>query len=114
MNIQDWLESFKKYWINKDIDNILKLFSNDVEYWESPYQRIYPNQLRSLWEYIYTQFDIKLELSVFSNQEEKYTILWELEYNNQDWLQKYKWIYLMYLNNWICNYFLQVWEEKGK
>lgn len=38
--IEAWLNKFKTRWETKNVELILDLFSDDVEYWETPYQKI--------------------------------------------------------------------------
>ena len=38
--IDHWLQKFKSGWIEKDVDKVMDLFSNDVEYWENPYKQL--------------------------------------------------------------------------
>ncbi len=113
MNINNWLENFKKAWIKKDIPAILELFTSDVEYWENPYQKCtWLDEVAKLWIGIKSQKDIILDLQLFSKEWNKYTINFDLVYSNQDNIKKtWKWAYLMTLTeDNKCNYFLQIWE----
>jgi len=58
-NFNNWLESLKIQWINKDIDSIMELFDKSVKYFETPFQEVigYSN-IRTTWHDIDEQ-DIK-------------------------------------------------------
>ena len=38
--IDTWIESFKQGWLDKDIDAVLNLFADDVDYWETPFEQL--------------------------------------------------------------------------
>lgn len=66
MNINDWLKYFKKYWEEKNINGILSLFSDDVVYFETPFEKIKGKEyLEKEWETILSQHNINLNTEVF-------------------------------------------------
>lgn len=109
--IENWLEQFKILWLNKNIDDILKLFADDVIYYETPYKKIINKfELQKEWEYIINHEIKKLDFEIFINDKSKNVVKFRYEYI-LNWNEKmYNWIYLVNLENWKCNYFYQVWE----
>lgn len=99
-NINDWLDKLSTFWKNHDIDGIIDLFTDDVEYWETPFNKISNStDLRLEWENIKNQNNITLYCKVFSKQDNKYSVLWSLEFkdtNNQP--KHYSGTYLLRLN----------------
>lgn len=90
-------------------------FSEDVEYWETPFRAIESKQqLRNEWLVIERQQDIELSTSIFSSTtDNKHTIQWELSYAKDDNRHVWSGVYLIKLNdNGRCNYVYQVGERK--
>jgi hypothetical protein len=81
MSIQNWIDTFFTGWRDHDIDMVLSLFADEVEYWETPFLQI-PDKdaLRDVWQYILTQSDIMLSYDIFAAQDNKYTVHWSLQY----------------------------------
>jgi hypothetical protein len=44
--IQDWLNQFKHAWKNGNIDKVLNLFTEAVNYYETPSQKLEQEELR--------------------------------------------------------------------
>ncbi|MFB6099946.1 MAG: nuclear transport factor 2 family protein [Candidatus Nanohalobium sp.] len=97
--IQDRLNQFKKCWKKGDIDKVLNLFTEDVEYWEAPSQKPGPEELRHEWESVMDQEDIELETEVFSSQERKHTVQWKLSYVQEGERTELDGFYLIKLNS---------------
>lgn len=115
MDINIWLRDFKKFWLEKDIESILDLFSNNVEYYENPFLKFKnKNEIEAVWKNIYKQDISFLEFEVFSREDSKFTIKWSLKYfNEREYV--FEWIYLLTLNsNNKCNYFIQYGHKKQK
>ena len=112
-NINIWLENFKKYWLNKEINLVIELFSDNVEYYETPFYKFNnKNEILSAWKYINKQNISYLDFDIFSVEKDKFTIEWELKYNIEEKQFHFKGIYLMTLNSENkCNYFIQYWEK---
>ena len=114
--IDTWLSKFKQAWINNDIEAVLTLFSEDVEYWETPYKKLAGfSDLANEWQAIHTQSDIQLDLRVFSSITGKHTVQWELRYKNENGeVQHWAGAYLIRLDeSGLCNYFYQVGEKRS-
>lgn len=112
-NINNWLQDFKKYWLNKNIDLAMNLFTDNVEYFESPFQKFdSKGEVKEAWEYINKQNISILEFKLFNKEKNKFTVKWSLEYTIKKEKYIFKWIYLMSLNNENrCDYFVQYWER---
>lgn len=115
-HITDWIDIFRTCWKNHDVDGVMDLFTDDVEYWETPFKKVKNiKELRSEWEYVKTQHDIAISCNVFAQEENNYAIMWNLTYRSTDNESKhYKGTYLLRLNsNGKCDYFFQCGESEN-
>ena len=113
--INNWLKKFTAFWKTRDIDGVMDLFTDNVEYWETPFSRISnPADLRREWENIKNQNNIAINCKVFSKENNKYTIFWDLRYTNTiNQPKHYKGTYLLRLNlDNKCNYFFHCGESR--
>ena len=39
-DIEVWMKKFRERWIAKDIDGFIEIFTDEVDYFETPYQEI--------------------------------------------------------------------------
>jgi len=39
-DIEVWMKKFRERWIAKDIDGVIEIFTDEVDYFETPYQEI--------------------------------------------------------------------------
>lgn len=100
MNINDWLIKFKTSWENKNIEDVLSLFSSDVVYYETPFQKLNGHEeMRKEWSLIQNQNEINLIYNIFSKENDEYTVQWELKYFDEKNIQRhFAGIYLIRLN----------------
>ena len=108
MNINDWLNKFKSSWENKNINDVLSLFSADVIYYETPFHRLNGlDEIKKEWAVIVEQNEIDLSYVVFSKDGDKYTIQWDLKYFDKEKKQlHFSGVYLIKLNEMgLCNDF---------
>ena len=108
MDINQWLEAFNTHWSTHDIDSVVDLFTDDVEYWETPYYKLdSKDHLRQEWQAILTQQDIKLHATIFnSSSDNKHAIIWQLSYIRDGELRESAGTYLIGLNEkGLCNFF---------
>ena len=110
MNINNWLELFKKYWIDGDIESVTSLFSKDVEYFETPERKLKNiDEIKSEWAVVKNQDEIELELNLIGDIDGVYDVEWKLSHYKQGQMHKYKGIYKIRLNeSGKCNYFVQI------
>lgn len=103
--IQNWMEKFKVAWLSKDIDTVLGLLAEDVEYWETPFQKMGKGiELRKAWEEILPLENMELEYEVFVADLDKnrYAVIWRFTHSTG----KSAGAYLIELNtNGLCKYF---------
>lgn len=113
MDINNWLGKFKEYWERKNLDGVLSLFSDDVEYFETPYLKLESKEaILSEWQGVLLQDDIFFNYSIFAEAEEKNAVLWELAYKKDGIEHGCKGTYLIKLNpEGLCTYFYQICEE---
>jgi len=106
-----WLETFKEFWVKKEIDNILTLFSDDVEYWETPFQTLKKTEIKAQWLSVLEWENIKIDFEIFINDSSKGAVKWRFSHKEGSKVASYAGIYLIKLNNQgLCNYFFQVAE----
>lgn len=112
--MEQWLEKLVDGWKTKDIDQVLSLFSSDVEYWETPYKKLNSiTEVQNEWEAIRTQDDIQIETKIIMNQDKTHLVQWKLRYIKEGSLNKWAGLYIIKLNEVDkCSYFYQVGEEQ--
>lgn len=114
MNIESWLAEFKQAWLSHDIDRVLTLFTEDVEYWETPLKRLNSiDELRVEWRGILLQDSIQITTHVYSSTENRHAVIWHLRYVDQaDNEQVWAGTYLITLNGeGKCTYFHHAGEK---
>ena len=112
--IDKWLSDFQMYWMNKDIEALMSLFSEDVQYYETPFIKMEDkNAIEDLWYVIKNHDNINVEFEVFSQQFEKYAVMWKASYNNElsDPVMK-KGVLLLRLNDTGECYELRKYEDE--
>lgn len=110
--IEQWLEKFKDGWNAHDVDSVMTLFADGVEYWETPFVRVASKEaLREEWLAIHKQTDIDIRTTVYSRDDDKFTVLWDLRYSKSGQSHHWAGTYLIKLNEkGICYYFHQTGE----
>ncbi len=64
--MNNWCEKLKQYWIQKDISKIISLFDEDVEYYETPFQKV--DDLKLVWKDIESQNLQSLEYKIIGEK----------------------------------------------
>jgi ketosteroid isomerase-like protein len=108
MDINQWLEAFNTNWSAHNIDAVMDLFTDDVEYWETPHYKLdSKDHLRQEWQAVLTQQDIQLHTEVFnSSQDNRHAVIWQLSYARDGELRESAGTYLIGLDdNGLCNFF---------
>ena len=111
-SINEWLEKFISAWKAHDIETVLGLFADNIEYWETPFRRLADlDEIKKEWQIIRNQKDIQIAYDVFSKEGDNYTVRWELQYNDSNNLRNLKGVYLITLDSENkCNYFFHCGE----
>ena len=114
MNIAQWLNIFHTAWRNHDIEKVMSLFTDDVEYWETPHYLIRSKaELIREWQAITTQQDIQVTSKTFCSYGNKHTVIWQLRYTKNGASNESGGVYLIELKDeGLCNYFYYVGENK--
>ncbi|HAV11371.1 MAG TPA: hypothetical protein DCX32_02400 [Candidatus Moranbacteria bacterium] len=114
MNINNWLNKFKCGWEGKNIDDVLSLFSADVVYYETPFHKLNGlDEIKKEWVAIMDQNEIDLSYEVFSKDDNKYAVQWDLKYSDKEKNQlHFSGVYLIKLNEMgLCNEFRHYCEK---
>lgn len=99
-DIDGWLKEFKEAWIGKDVDRVMELFTDDVDYYETPFLEFESkDELRDEWKTIQDQKDIEIEFEVFNSEEDRFAVIWSLSYTQDGEVSESKGVYLMKLNS---------------
>lgn len=102
INFDKWCNDLKEYWLKKDINSIIELFDNQVEYYETPFQKI--DNIETVWKDIETQELISLEYKILGIKDNMVVANFLMNDNNQI----VDMIYEIRLNNLgKCDYFKQ-------
>lgn len=103
-----WCKNLKKYWQEKDINNIINLFDENVEYYETPNQKLSSSEeLRMVWEEIKDQDTKNIEVKILCTENNKCIANFLLTGK-----ETYDMIYEIVLNeNNKCTYFKQWYME---
>lgn len=103
---------FKNSWLEKDVDAVLDLFAEDVDYWETPFERIHKGaDLRVLWKEILLLEDMRLDYEIVSADKErrKYGVRWHFSHLGGESAGSY----LIGLNEQgLCTYFYHSAQSK--
>ncbi len=111
--IKNWMEKFKVAWLTKDIDAVFGLLSDDVEYWETPFQKMGKgDELRTAWEEVLSLENMTLEYEVFAidSEKDRYGIKWKFIHTTGESAG----VYLIELNEeGFCKYFYRSAQPRG-
>ena len=106
------MEKFKSAWLMKNIDALFELLSDDVEYWETPFQRMGKDYaLRKEWEAILPLKNMSLEYDIFvaDPKHNRYGVKWQFSHTGGASAGTYL---IQLNNNGKCNYFFH--SSQGK
>ncbi len=112
MNIDAWLEQFKECWEHHDVDGVLGLFEESVEYYETPFIKLANHsELRTSWNEILLQENIQLRYTVFTAEGDRFSVQWNLTYTKNGETKQFAGTYLLTLNEQNhCTYFFHCCE----
>lgn len=112
--INKWLEKFESSWRAKDVATVLELFTDEVEYWETPFKKVNSkSELTEEWSAIQSQENLVVTTTVFNSEGNKHSVIWGITYDKDGVQQVWSGVYLIELNNeGLCKYFQQIGEKK--
>ena len=100
MDIEKWLEDFERTWKKKNVESVLELFTDDVDYYETPFEKLDNKEdLKDEWRSVKDQQELELETEIFSREDGKFTVKWNLRYTKNGEQNILKGIYLIKLNS---------------
>ncbi|MBI1308589.1 MAG: hypothetical protein GC129_01845 [Proteobacteria bacterium] len=77
MEFSVWLDKLKLAWGEGQTNLVSELFANCDAYWESPWERIAPQNIEEVWAELEGKKAKKLEFKVLSHVGECATVSWE-------------------------------------
>lgn len=112
--ITDWLDKFKRHWVEKNLAGVRTLFTEDVEYWETPYKRIDGvDNVVDEWRAVLSQSSISIDTKVVVDDNNAHVVKWKLTYTMDGSDHSWSGLYLVRLSaEDRCYYFYQVGEKK--
>lgn len=108
--INNWLNDLKKYWLDKEVDSAVSLFTETKYYQETPFVNPYTtfDEIADEWQHIKNEDIKKIEFRVLAIDGYNVIVEWYLEQNDD----VYDGIYEIHFNNQMeCIYF-KSWEMK--
>lgn len=109
--IELWLNNLQKYWLNKDIENVMSLFTKTKYYQETPFLQPFTtyNEIKNEWQSIKDQNIEKIEFTILALEDYTVIVNW---YFKTD-IEEYDGIYEIKFNqNNECIYF-KSWSESN-
>lgn len=105
---EKWLSKLKDYWLNKDIEKAVSLFTKTTFYQETPFLKPYTtlDEIREEWQHIKNEKIQNIELKVLAIDDYILIAQWILKQNDKDYDGIYE---IKFNNNLECIYF-KSWE----
>lgn len=105
---EKWLNKLKDYWINKDIEGAVSLFTKTTFYQETPFMKPYTTieEINQEWQHIKNENIEKIEIKLLAIDD--YTVIaeWILKQNDEEFDGIYE---IKFNANLECVYF-KSWE----
>lgn len=113
-DIRTWLTRFRTRWKNRDVDGVLDLFAKDVDYHETPFQKLQTRgDIRSEWESVKDQHDIEIDTEVFVSNGARHAVEYKLRYTKSGEVRQLTGVYLVELNEANeCTEFTQYFQTR--
>lgn len=84
---EQWLNNLKEYWLNKDVESAVSLFTRTTYYQETPFMKPYTTieEINQEWQHIKHVNIQKIEINLLAI--DGYTLIaqWILKQNNKDY-----------------------------
>jgi hypothetical protein len=111
MTPKEWVNAFRKNWLEKDVDAIVAMFAGNCEYWETPFKKITGlENIRKEWQAVLGMKNISVNCPVILGQNEHVFVNFELEFDGRE----QSIVNELKIKNGKCVYLKQWFMEKGK
>ena len=103
-----WLNKLKDYWINKDIDSAVSLFTKTTFYQETPFMKPYTTiqEINQEWQHIKDEDIESINIKLLAIDKNTVIAEWTLKQNDQEFDGIYE---IKFNDNLECVYF-KSWE----
>jgi aspartate/methionine/tyrosine aminotransferase len=99
MEIEHWLQRFKERWKSHNVDGVMELFAEGVDYYETPFRKLESRQeIRAEWMQVKQQRNIEIDTDVFASQGSKHAVKYALKYTEDGDRRELRGVYLVTLN----------------
>lgn len=108
-NLEKWCNDLLSFWKNKEVEKIIDLFDENVEYYETPNMLVENiGAIKTMWEEIYVQDTSNIELKILCQNNNKiianyilhdkvsYDMIYEIELNENNKCVYFKQWYMEY------------------
>ena len=105
---EEWLNKLKNYWYNKDIENVVALFTKTTFYQETPFMKPYTTikEINQEWKHIKNENIQNIEFKILALDGNTLIVEWILKQNSQEYDGIYE---IKFNDNLECVYF-KSWE----
>lgn len=84
--VEAWLNKLKEYWLNKDIEKAVSLFTKTTFYQETPFMKPYTTieEINKEWQHIKDENIQAIVIKVLAVDDKVLITEWYLKQNNQE------------------------------
>ena len=84
---EKWLNNLKEYWLNKDIESAVSLFTKTTYYQETPFMKPYTTieEINQEWQHVKNENIQKIEINLLALDRNTIIAQWILKQNNKDY-----------------------------
>ena len=105
-NITSWLNQLKSCWLKKDINAIVKLFTEDCECWDTPFFK--SHDVREDWQEIKSQNIKDISYKILLNKDYEFFVEFLIQYDNElcsaiNYIKLNKDLKCFYLKQWFMS-----------
>ena len=85
--VEKWLKDLKEYWVNKDIDKAVSLFTKTTYYQETPFMKPYTTleEIKEEWQHIKNENIQFIEFNILTIENNTVIVNWKLKQNYEDY-----------------------------
>lgn len=79
--MNEWLQRFKEYWLNKDVDKVMTLFEKTTFYQETPFMEAYTtlDEIREDWNNIKNANIQDIDFKILAKEDLTLIVEWYLK-----------------------------------